>query len=349
MRKVKIAVLGLNQGFKAASDALKMPDVELVAVAGIGKQAEERATELGVPLYTDYVKLVNECEVDGVIITLPNQLHLDAAKLCAEKGVHVLVEKPIASTIEDGQEIIDICKKHNVSLLVGHHRRFSSKVQKLKEIIDSGKLGNIVGVNLLWMLAKHHAYYEEAWRLKDGGGPLLINGIHEIDTVRYVTGLNITSVYAVSNNTIRGNKVEDSAAMILETDQGSIINYLISDGTPSPWAYDLNVGEINMFARNSEDCFKVFGTKGSIIFPSMKFYSYEEDKYGWTHQINEERFEVSDNDPAIEILEHFVAILRGEEEPRVTGEDALETLRIINAVKQSAKEGQKILLEKQYV
>src|SRR5690606_10636092 len=134
-------------------------------------------------------------------------------------------------------------KKNNVKLLVGHHRRFSSKVKKLKEIISSGKLGKIIGINMLWVLSKDKAYFSEKWRLTKGGGPLLINGIHEIDTLRFVTGLRIKRVYASMNNRIRNNPVEDSAAVLLETDEGVTINYFLSDGVPSPWSYDLNVKE----------------------------------------------------------------------------------------------------------
>ncbi len=349
MKKVKIAILGLNQGYKFAVDALKMPDVELIAVAGFGEQAEERARELGVQLFNDYKDLIHNCNVDGVIITLPNELHLDAVKLCAAKGIHVLVEKPIASTIEDGQEIIDQCKKYNVELLVGHHRRFSSKVRRLKEVIDSGVLGDIVGVNMLCMLAKNHDYFSELWRLEKGGGPLLINGIHEVDTLRYITGSEIKSVYAVTNNRIRGNKVEDTASVIFEMDQGIIVNYFISDGTPSPWAYDLNAWEIAKYTQFNGDCYQVFGTKGSVTFPSMKLYKYEQEELGWLSHIKEEHLYITDNDPSTEELAHFAAILRQEEKPYVTGEDALETLKVISAIKRSAAEKQNIIMEKQLV
>ncbi|GIM46895.1 hypothetical protein DNHGIG_24440 [Collibacillus ludicampi] len=174
-----------------------------MAVAGDNELSVRRAKELNVPLYTDYKDLVNECSLDGVIIALPNRLHKEVAEVCANKGLHVLVEKPIASSIEEGEAIIQACARNNVKLLVGHHRRFSSKMTKLKEIISSGKLGEIVGVNMLWVLAKDRSYYSESWRVAQGGGPLLINGIHDIDNLRFATGLKIKSVYAVARNSIR--------------------------------------------------------------------------------------------------------------------------------------------------
>lgn len=345
MQKVKIAVLGLNQGYKFAKDSLNMPeDVELVAVAGNNELAKERAKELNVPLYTDYKDLIQECDLDGVIISLPNDLHREAVEIAAQKGIHVLVEKPIASTIEDGEAIIQACKKNNVKLLVGHHRRFSSKVKKLKEIISSGKLGKIIGINMLWVLSKDKAYFSEKWRLTKGGGPLLINGIHEIDTLRFVTGLRIKRVYASMNNRIRNNPVEDSAAVLLETGEGVTINYFLSDGVPSPWSYDLNVKENPKFHHHEANCYKIFGSEGSLSFPDFYFYSYDDEKYGWEYPLVIEKIPVEDNDPMTEELKHFIDVLRGKAEPAVTGEDALETLKVIKAIKLSSEKGEAVAI-----
>ncbi|MEW9673036.1 Gfo/Idh/MocA family protein [Ammoniphilus sp. 3BR4] len=344
MKKMRIAVFGLNHGYKFASDALKIPGVELVAVAGDNELSEKRARELNVPLYKNYKDLIGECDLDGAIITLPNQLHKEAVEACANKGLHVLVEKPIASTIEEGEEIIQICAKNQVRLMVGHHRRFSSKVAKLKEIISSGMLGEIVGVNMLWVLAKDRPYFSEGWRLVQGGGPLLINGIHDIDTLRYVTGLNIDSVYTAARNSIRKNQVEDSASVILETKEGATVNYFISDGVPAPWSYDANLKENPKFAHYDENCFYFFGTKGSLSFPDMKMYFYEEENYGWEHKLVVEQFRVADNDPMTAELMHFIDVMKGEAEPLVTGEDGLETLKVIEAIRLSANRGQKITM-----
>lgn len=346
IKNVRIAVFGLNHGFKFASDASKIPGVELAAVAGDNELAEIRAKELNVPLYKNYKDLVNECRLDGAIITLPNRLHKEAVEVCARKGLHVLVEKPIASTIEEGEDMIRECARNNVKLLVGHHRRFSSKVTKLKEIISSGQLGQIVGVNMLYVLAKDRPYFSEKWRLTQGGGPLLINGIHDIDTLRFVTDLKIESVYAAARNSIRKNPVEDSAAILMETSEGAIVNFFISDGIPSPWSYDCNLKENPKFQHYDENCFYFFGTKGSLSFPDLKRYSYEEENYGWEHNLVVENFGVEDNDPMTAELMHFVDVIRGDSEPLVTGEDGLETLKVINAIKESATKEQKTYLYK---
>ncbi|WP_346206877.1 Gfo/Idh/MocA family oxidoreductase [Caldifermentibacillus hisashii] len=346
MEEVKIAILGLNQGYKFAKDALDMPGVKLVAVAGNDKLSEQRARELNVPLYKDYKQLLEECELDGVIIALPNGLHREATELAASKKLHVLVEKPIAPTIEDGEAMIKACKEHNVKMLVGHHRRFSSKLVKLKEVISTGVIGDLVGVNMFYMIAKDRPYFAEKWRLTEGGGPILINGIHDIDTLRFLTGLTINSVYAAIRNSIRNNPVEDSASVIMETEEGPIVNYFLSDGVPSPWSYDLNAKENKKFSHFDDDCYKFFGTKGSLAFPSMNFYYYEDNQFGWEHPLKVKTFEIDENDPMTDELKHFIEMLRNDDvKPLVTGEDALETLRVTMAIKKSAKHSQKVLVQ----
>ena len=343
MKNIRIAVLGMNQGYKFAKDALTIPGVELVAVAGNNEQAERRAQELEVPLYKNYQELIEEChDLDGVIITLPNGLHREVVELCAEKGIHVLVEKPIAATVEDAEAMVNAARKNQIKLLVGHHRRFSNKLIKLREIISSGALGELTGVNMLYMLAKDHSYFSEKWRLTQGGGPMLINGIHDIDTLLFVTGLTIKSAYTVMQNKIRNNPVEDTAAIILETVEGPIINYFLSDGTPSPWSYDSTAKENPKFAQYEENCYKIFGTKASIAFPSFEIYTYDENHFGWEHKLQKSKVEVVDNDPMMAELLHFINILNGKAEPFVTGEDGLETLKVITAIKSSAERKQKV-------
>lgn len=344
MGNVKIAVLGLNHGYKFATDAIKIPEIELVAVAGNDELSALRARELNVPMYQNYKDLINECDLDGVIITLPNRLHREAAELCANKGLHILVEKPIADTVDDAQAIIEVCAKNKVELVVGHHRRFSSKMIKLKEVLSSGIIGDLVGVNMLWILAKDLPYFKDEWRISEGGGPLLINGIHDIDNLRFATDVKIDSVYATARNTIRNNVVEDSVAIILEAKDGPIINYFISDGIPSPWSYEFNVKENPKYHYYDENCYTFFGTKGSISFPSFKVYSYNEEAYGWDHELIIEEIDVLGNDPMTAELKHFVNVLRGKEKSFVTGEDALETLKVLNAIKESIHKEQKVYL-----
>ena len=137
MDKIRLAVLGLNQGSKIARDAKVNPEIDLVAVAGFGDHDVQVANELEVPIYSDYTLLLKQVDLDAVAIALPNTLHVESVELALEAGIkNILLEKPIASTVKEAEHIIEICKKANAVLLVGHHRRSSSKYQFLREIID---------------------------------------------------------------------------------------------------------------------------------------------------------------------------------------------------------------------
>ena len=109
MKPVKLAVLGLNQGAKIVRDALKHDEVELVAVAGFGEQAESVASELGLKRYEDYRLLLRQEDLDAIAIALPNGLHVEAVEESLAAGIsNIILEKPISNTIEEAQHIIDI-------------------------------------------------------------------------------------------------------------------------------------------------------------------------------------------------------------------------------------------------
>lgn len=346
---IKMAVLGLNQGSKIARDAVANDEIDLVAVAGFGPQAEEVSQELSVKLYSDYTLLLKQEDLDAVAIALPNNLHVAAVEAALDAGVsNILLEKPIASTLEEARHIIDICEQAGATLLVGHHRRSSSKYQFLKEIIESKKIGELVGIQSRYAIAKPHEYFDVEWRTKKGAGPLLINAIHDFDDLNFVIGMKPVRVYAAARNTIRGNEVEDSVSAVVEYDGGVTASYFLSDGTPGPWNYDLAAEENTFFTMcPGENSLQVFGTRGSFGFPNMDLYYYDDDAYGWTEPLIHEHFEVEHNDPMTAELDHFVDLCKGRASvPRCTGENALDTLAVITAILESAETKQVVEIER---
>ena len=149
-----------------------------------------------------------------------------------------------------------------------------------------------------------------------------------------------TKVYAAARNTIRGNEVEDSVSAVVEYEGGVTASYFVSDGTPGPWNYDLAAEENTFFTMcPGENSMRVFGTKGSFGFPNMDLYYQDDDAYGWLQPIKHEHFDVEKNDPMTAELEHFVDLCLGRETtPRCTGDNALDTLKVINAIQKSAED-----------
>ena len=159
----KICSIGIEPRFKIARFAKGNPEVELAAVAGFGDSDFQIANELGVPLFSDYTLLFKQIPLDAVYIALPNTLHVEAVENAIEAGIkNILLEKPIANTVEEGKHVIEVCKKAGVNLLIGHHRRSSSKYQFLREVIDSGRLGKIVTIHHA-CIAKRRGLFRREW------------------------------------------------------------------------------------------------------------------------------------------------------------------------------------------
>ena len=338
MEPIKLAVLGLNQGAKAARDAAASDRFDLVAVAGFGDQAKAVAAEVNAPLYEDYRELLEKVPLDAVVVALPNNLHWPATEAALKAGVkNLLVEKPIASTEEDANKIIEACKEAGATLLIGHQRRSSATMLFLKQFIADGNLGDIVGIQASATYAKPDSYYDIDWHKTTG--PFLINTIHDIDDIHYITGMKVKRVYTAARNSIRHGLIEDSASVLLEFEEGPTCSYFVSDGTPSPWGYDMAALEMHfMNTYSGENSLRVFGTKGSFGLPKMDFFYYLPERYGWTEPLQRKHFEVGRPDPATATLMHFADLCTGvETRPRCTGEEGLATLKVIQAIMKSAE------------
>ena len=334
---LKVAVLGLNQGAKAARDAAASDKFDLVAVGGMGDQAVAVAKEVKAPLFGDYQELLKTVTLDAVVIALPNGLHLPAVEAALAAGIkNILLEKPIADSEEDALKIIDACDKAEATLLVGHQRRSSATMLFLKQFIADGKLGDLVALQCSATYAKPDSYFT-GWHTETG--PLLLNTIHDVDDFHYLTGKKVERVYAAARNTIRHGKIEDSVSAILEFEGGLTCSYFVSDGVPSPWGYDMAAQEMHfMNCYYGENSLHAYGTKGSFGLPNMDFFNYLPERYGWTEPLQRKHFEVGRPDPATATLEHFADLCLGRETvPRCTGEQGLATLKVVQALLESAR------------
>jgi UDP-N-acetylglucosamine 3-dehydrogenase len=145
---MKVGVIGVGaMGQHHARVYHEMDGVELIGVSDVDRmRAEEIAAMHETAAYTGHKKLLS-CDLDAVSIAVPTTLHKKVAMDVISAGVHLLVEKPIASTIEDADEMVSAADDAGVKLMVGHIERFNPAVIKLKEVIDSGLLGDIVSMS----------------------------------------------------------------------------------------------------------------------------------------------------------------------------------------------------------
>jgi len=340
---VKLGVIGAGLvGQKHAALIKKIPGIRLAAISDINPTTEKLADELGTEFYADYKDMLNYAALEGVVVATPTNLHTPVGVVCAQHGIHLLVEKPIAQSVADAQVLVDNACKHKVHLLVGHHRRHNPMVQSVRRAINDGKIGKLVAVSVLWTLIKPKNYFQVEWRTKSGGGPVLINLIHDIDNLRYICG-EIKRVYAETSSAVRGFEVEDTASISLRFANGALGTILASDSTPSKWSYEQGTGENPYYHCTHGNCYIFFGTEATLSFPDMNLVRFENPaQAGWQFPIVTEHVNVAAKDPLVVQLKHFGNVIRGEEEPRITGEDGLRTLAVARAVLDSGKSGSPI-------
>jgi predicted dehydrogenase len=345
-RPVRIAVAGAGLiGRRHIEEIDASGSAQLAAIVDPGPATQEVADKFGVASYRSLAELFADDEPDGVILATPNQLHVDGGLECVAAGVPVLVEKPIGDTVEGGTRLVEAAEATGVPLLTGHHRNHSPIMAKAREVVRSGALGSIVAVVGTALFYKPDDYFDVGggWRREPGGGPILLNLIHEVNNLQSLVG-DVVRVQATTSNATRGFPVEDTAAMVFTFDNGALGTFLLSDTAASPRSWEQTSQENATYASYpDEDCYHVAGSRGSLSIPTMRLSTYPGTR-SWWEPFDTVTAEVERSDPLANQIEHFAAVIRGEEEPVCSGRDGLKTLRVVDAVVESARTGRPVEL-----
>lgn len=207
-KKLRVAVIGAgNMGRHHIRNYFEMPEVELVAFADPNLLSAEFAEKYDAKHFRDYSTMISECEIEAVSIVVPTPLHFEIAMATMNKGIHTLLEKPIASTVSQAKELIAKSQEMGVTFTIGHIERYNPIVQSLKELVVSGRLGHVSSI--------------VSQRL--GGFPtnepksdvILDLAIHDIDIFNYLTGANGEIIGVHGSRTFHSKEV-DSAEILLK-------------------------------------------------------------------------------------------------------------------------------------
>jgi predicted dehydrogenase len=335
MNSVPIAVIGAGLIGRTHIDrALKADGVELAAIADQSDEGRRLAESVHVKWYGDYDAMLGSARPRGVIVATPNVTHAEIAVHCLQRGAAVLVEKPIADTLDDAKRICDASNASRLPAMVGHQRRLNPITQRAKRMIASGKLGRPVCLTAMSTWLKPDAYFETKWRREKGGGPILINLIHDVDQLRFLFG-DIATVQAMTSSTIRGFEVEDTAVILLRFRNGALGTITVSDAAAAPWNWDLSAGEAERFPRQDVNSHFLSGTEGSLTLPRLDYWHYRDAK-GWQDELTKERTALHFGDPYAEQMRHFRAVIEGDEEPVCSAEDGMRSLEATLAVLEAA-------------
>ncbi|MEB2400187.1 MAG: Gfo/Idh/MocA family oxidoreductase [Alcaligenaceae bacterium] len=322
---------------------VRHPDVVLAGIADPSEAGRDLAAELGVAWSADPMELLATQRAEAVIIATPNRTHTDLGIACIDLKLPVLVEKPIADTVEEGMRLCDAAEAAGVPLMVGHQRRHNPILRRAKELVAAGVLGRPATANVMATWMKPDSYFDMQWRRQPGGGPVLINMIHDIDLLRFLLG-EVASVQAQCSNAVRGFAVEDTATALLRFRNGALATLVVSDAAAAPWNWDLAAGEAEHYARQDVDSIFLTGTDASLALPRLQVFKYL-GKRGWHEPLSMERTPLHRQDPYVEQLRHLRAVAEGREQPVCSGRDGLRTLQATLAVHQAAADGSIIHLE----
>lgn len=335
-------------GRKHADLIAKSTRSRLIAiVAPPSDENRQYAKSMDSPLYTSLDDALDSGHVDGVIVASPTEFHAEQSCACIERGIPVLVEKPLTADLNSATRIWREAVARNVPVLVGHHRNYSSYLlEAARKFIASERFGELTAVQGAALFRKPESYFDAGpWRTKVGGGPIFINLIHEIGILRYLCG-PIRAVSAIASHARRGFEVEDGAALCFRFEVGAIGTFILSDIAASDRSWEMTSGENPMYPRSIDaDCYHIAGTNGSIDFPSLRARYYDEtDEPSWWRAFRTERFATKPVDPLARQLAHFEAVIAGEVQPIVTAAEGVENIRVLEAVTRAIESGRTIEL-----
>lgn len=347
MQKTRIAVAGAGTiGQAHIGVALNSPGVTLSAIVDPSPAAVAVAARARVPLYASLQALLANDRPDGVVLATPNALHLPQGLQCIAEGLPMLLEKPLATSCAEGEQLVRAAALAGAKVLVGHHRAHSPIMAQACAVVQSGRLGRLVAVTGSATFFKPDSYFEDGpWRKEKGGGPILLNLIHEVHNLRMLCG-EVLAVQAFASHATRGFAVEDTVAINLRFANGVLGSFMLSDTAASARSWEQTTQENKAYASyGDEDCYVLSGTHGSLSIPTMRLKSYASDAdRSWWKPFEVAQLELLRADPLQRQMEHFAALIRGEVQALVTAHDGLQNLRVTEAITEAAASGRTVQL-----
>jgi len=324
MKPIKIGIIGCGgisrahaRGYQNLTDLFQVTATCDV----VESNAIERGQQLGAKnIYTDYKKMLKEADIDAVDICLPHDIHAEVAISSLESGKHVIVEKPIATTLAEADNMVSTANKTGLTLMVALNERYDPVHQHIKKMIDNGTLGKLLCIRI-----DHNQNVimpEGHWirsRQRLGGGVLIGSGIHRVDLLRWFGG----EVKKVANFWVKQpDRMEGEIAVVM--------NALFESGC---------IGEVTaLWAVRKAPWYEgvwVYGTNGSV---------YRINGLFWDSPDGYVKVDVPEADSFTEELRHFGHCIINGQKPLTSGEEAKRSLEVVLAAYRSAETGQVVEL-----
>jgi predicted dehydrogenase len=332
MSTLGVAIIGCAHRPHAWSYARALSGLGTASLAGVYDEdpalGHSVADDFGAPWTDDLPALLGSGTVDAVVVCGPTAQHRAHIELAAAAGMHVLCEKPLATTVEDAIAAIDACRRAGVQLHTAMVSRFLPHVRRVKGLIDAGELGEVVGARAGNRGRPPLFPHYPSWITtpdQSGGGALIDHSVHLTDLLRHLTGREVTAVSAETGTLLWSAGVEDCALLSLTFEGGAVAGLDPSWSVPAnnPWDYDF-------FLR-------LVGTTGSVDLDDLA----ESVRLVSRRAGDGLRLVGFADDPDTAMIECFCASVLGGEPltPSASGEDGLRALEVALAGYASAASG----------
>ncbi len=319
---VKLGVLGAGIIAKSFMEAAPdVPDLEVAVICDLVEaSARALAKPYGIAWERDYRAVLEDESLDAVYIALPHHLHEEVAVASAGAGKHILLEKPMANSLEEADRILDAQKQAGVKLMLGFTHRFHAELETAKRLIDAGELGQVtLAVDIMTTGGQIPEWF---WQKEQaGGGVLHVNGAHSFDRLRWLLGSEIVEVFAYAETYDARKTVEDSTVVAIRFENGAM------GTTVHNWVVD--------FALPFKCDLDLYGTGGTIRIDTWNALEFSNARHSWVQR--RER-----DDTFQKEIGEFVGAILQDREPCVTGEDGRRSLACVHAAYESARTGKPV-------
>jgi predicted dehydrogenase len=313
--RLRVAVIGLgSMGGNHARVLAELPDAELAAVCDVDEaRLRDAPASPGTARYRDYGELLAREAPDAAVVAVPTRLHQEVALACIERGVALLVEKPLGAGLEECLRLRDAAEAKGVSLMPGHVERFNPVVQAAKHWLDGGKLGRVYEVRS----QRVGPFFE---RVRDVG---VVHDLatHDIDLLHMLFACEVERVHAETQSGIR-TPYEDALTAVLRLANGVVAVLEVN------WLSPLKFRGFTMLSER--------GTLSGEFEPQALLF---EAGAGKAVSVPVQRGE-----PLRAELAAFLRAARGEMPPPVTADDAIAAMRVVEAIIESARSGEAVRL-----
>lgn len=327
---IRIGILSFahHHGEAYISNLRRMDGVELAGVSDDDPLRGQTVAAHNQAQYFHTYEDLLEANLDGVIICTENNRHRQFVEMAASRKIHVLCEKPLATTLEDARAIVDICDRAGVILMTAFPMRFSAPLMETKSRLDNGDFGDIYCFNATnqgELPTKHRAWFADP-KLA-GGGAIMDHTVHLVDIMRWFTGAEVKTVYARSNRVFHTEEVqvETGALEMLTFDNNVFATIDASWSRPRYWPTWGGLG------------FEMVTQRGAVLVDAFRqnlnVYRHEWQRSNWAYW-------GSDMNHAM--VSDFAAAIRENRQPRVTGEDGLRAVEATLAAYESDRTGKTV-------